>query len=179
MVSRRNFFGNFGLTFVGSLLGLSATAGSKEEQKQMSAKKGRALAENTIEKDYDKSNTRDVYLPEGKWIDYDNGKVYKGPTTLKDFPIPVDKTPLLVGGSGFVVEKREGKLYGRIYPVDFEGKTVFYDKDAQTKSEIRIENFKDKEPVIQDQTAGKNVPVRLNGYAWQFEFIPGHDYLIK
>src|SRR5699024_1702867 len=53
MVSRRNFFGNFGLTFVGSLLGLSATAGSKEEQKQMSAKKGRALAENTIEKDYD------------------------------------------------------------------------------------------------------------------------------
>jgi len=129
--------------------------------------------------DYAESNTRDVYLPEGKWIDYDNGKVYNGPTTLKNFPIPVDKTPLLVGGSGFVVEKKEGKLYGRIYPVGFEGNTVFYDKDGQTKSEIGIENFKDKKPVVQDQTAGKNVPVRLNDYAWQFEFIPGHDYLIK
>jgi len=36
------------------------------------------------------------YLPEGKWIDYDNGKEYMGPMLLKDFEIPVEKTPLFV-----------------------------------------------------------------------------------
>lgn len=129
--------------------------------------------------DYATSNTRDIYLPEGKWIDYDNGRVYQGPTTLKNFIIPVDKTPLFVGGTGFVVEKINEKLYGRIYPVGFEGETVFYDKDGKTKSVITIKNFKDKTPSVQDQTTGKNIPVRLNKFAWQFEFIPGHHYLIQ
>lgn len=53
MISRRNFFGNFGLTFIGSLLGFSAKADNKEVQQQMPAKKGVLLAENTIEKNYD------------------------------------------------------------------------------------------------------------------------------
>lgn len=52
MVSRRSFFGNFGLSFVGSLLGISAKADNLEE-KQMPAKKGIVLAENTLEKSYD------------------------------------------------------------------------------------------------------------------------------
>jgi alpha-glucosidase (family GH31 glycosyl hydrolase) len=129
--------------------------------------------------DYAESNTRNIYLPEGKWIDYDNGKVYQGPVTLKDFIIPVDKTPLFVGGTGFVVEQIGGKLYGRVYPVGFEGETVFYGKDGQTASHITIKEFKDKSPVISDAATRKKIPATYKRSAWEFEFVPGHNYLIQ
>ncbi|KAI9291991.1 hypothetical protein K502DRAFT_296062 [Neoconidiobolus thromboides FSU 785] len=37
-----------------------------------------------------------IYLPEGKWIDYWNGKVYTGPTTLNGYNAPLDTLPLFV-----------------------------------------------------------------------------------
>lgn len=129
--------------------------------------------------DYNQSNTRDVYLPEGKWIDYDNGKLYQGPSLLKDFSIPVDKTPLLVGGTGFVVEKMNDKLMGRIYPVGFSGETVFYDKDGKTKSVISIPGAFDKVTTIKDETTGKKVKVRYNRFAYEFELVPGHNYKVE
>lgn len=129
--------------------------------------------------DYDKSDTRDVYLPTGKWIDYDNGEVYEGPVMLKDFSMPVDKTPLLVGGTGFVVEQENGKLYARIYPVGFMGETVFYDKDGKTKSHISFQKAVDKKPVIVDKTIGHKVKVSNNRFAYEFAFIPGHDYVVR
>jgi alpha-glucosidase (family GH31 glycosyl hydrolase) len=129
--------------------------------------------------DYSQSNTRDVYLPAGKWIDYDNGKVYQGPLLLKDFSIPVDKTPLLVGGTGFVVEKVNGKLMGRIYPVGFSGETVFYDEDGKTKSIISIEGTFDKVSTVKDETTGKKVKAQYKRFAYEFELIPGHNYSVK
>ncbi len=129
--------------------------------------------------DYEASNSRNVYLPEGKWIDYDNGKSYQGPVMLKDFPIPVDKTPLFVGGSGFIVEKIKGKLYGQIYPVGYKGKTVFYNKDGKTKSTIIINGYGKGEPLVTDQSTGKSVPVTFRRHAWTFQLVPGHDYSIK
>ena len=54
MVSRRKFFGNFGLTFLGGLLGLPASAGTRTGRTaHMAAAKGRQLAEHTLEKSYD------------------------------------------------------------------------------------------------------------------------------
>jgi len=50
-------------------------------------------------------------------VDFDTGKLYQGSQTLKDFELPVDKTPLFVGGSGVTVEEREGKLLICVYPV--------------------------------------------------------------
>ena len=35
--------------------------------------------------DYATAATRDVYLPRGRWIDYDTGVVHEGPTTLSAF----------------------------------------------------------------------------------------------
>ena len=129
--------------------------------------------------DYNQSNTRNIYLPAGKWIDYDNGNVYQGPSLVQNFNIPVDKTPLLVGGTGFVVEKIDGKLYGRIYPVEFKGETVFYDKDAKTKSLLFIEGPFDKVTTIKDETTGKQVPMEYKRFAFQFRFTPGHNYIVK
>lgn len=37
---------------------------------------------------------RDIYLPQGKWQDHWNGKTYMGPTTLKNYPTPLDVLPI-------------------------------------------------------------------------------------
>lgn len=129
--------------------------------------------------DYATATSRDVYLPEGTWIDYDNGKVYQGPRMLKDFPLPVDKTPLFVGGTGLVVEEESGKLYGRVYPVGFQGETVFYAADGKTRSTLHIRLEQAGKCVVRDLTDNKLVKATYSRHAWQFELVPGHDYSIQ
>src|SRR5699024_1842454 len=41
--------------------------------------------------DYATANSRDVYLPEGTWMEYDSGKMYEGPTTLENIPFRLRK----------------------------------------------------------------------------------------
>lgn len=129
--------------------------------------------------DYATAHTRDVYLPAGTWIDYDNGKAYQGPRMLKNFPLPVDKTPLFVGGTGFVVEQEAGKLLGRLYATGFRGETTFYGKDGQTRSRISISYSGAGQPVVRDQTTGQTLPVSRARHAWTFVFTPGHDYQVR
>ena len=129
--------------------------------------------------DYDESATRDIYLPKGKWIDYDSGRVYEGQTLLRNFNMPVDKTPLFVGGTGLVIEKIDGKLIGRIYPVGFKGKTEFYDQDGKNKSDFLIKIRNDKSPAITDTSTGKKVRLQYRRHAHEFAFIPGHNYKIE
>ncbi len=129
--------------------------------------------------DYSENTTRDIYLPAGKWVDYDSGKVYEGQTLLKNFTIPVDKTPLFVGGTGLVIEKIDGKLMGRIYPIGFKGETVFYSEDGKTKSDFSINIRNDKLPVIIDTSTGKRIKSAYKRYAYEFEFVPGRHYKIE
>lgn len=129
--------------------------------------------------DYATANTRDVYLPGGLWVDYDNGKVYRGPVLLRDFQLPVEKTPLFVGGTGFVVEQQDGKLFGRVYPVGFSGQTVFYDQDGKTRSIIVIRGVAQGKCRVRDLTTKRTVQAVYSRFAWQFAFQPGHDYLIE
>jgi len=129
--------------------------------------------------DYEIANNRDVYLPEGKWVDYDTGEEYIGPKMLQNFEIPVEKTPLFVGGTGIVVEEIEGELKGRIYPVSDNTHTVFYGKDGESKSMISIENPDWNDLEIIDTTTGHKVVWEKSRFAFQFGLEEGHDYLIK
>lgn len=129
--------------------------------------------------DYATANNRDIYLPAGKWIDYDNGKVYQGNTMLKNFAISFNKTPLFVGGTGFVVEKAAGKLMGRIYPVGFEGETQFYGQDGKTRSTISIKTQNNKVGTITDNSTGKKIKAQYSRFAYEFPFVPGHNYTVR
>ncbi len=129
--------------------------------------------------DYDTATHRTIYLPAGSWMDYDNGRLYKGPLLLDKFYMPVEKTPLFVGGSGFVPEEVNGKLMGRIYPVGFAGTTSFRDNKAGVGSTIRFLNGQWKEPIVKDLTTGKTIRTKLVRHAFEFEFIPGHNYEIR
>ncbi len=127
--------------------------------------------------DYLKARTRDVYIPEGTWIDYDNGKVYYGPQLLKDFEIPIEKTPLFVGGTGFVVELKNNQLKARVYPTGFKGKTFFYDKNKE-ESVISIDIKKTKNLKVKDLTTGEIIKGEEIAFAFEFDFVPGHNYEI-
>ncbi|MGN6603359.1 MAG: TIM-barrel domain-containing protein [Ginsengibacter sp.] len=129
--------------------------------------------------DYNESETRNIYLPPGKWIDYDNGTVYQGPSLINNFKMPVDKTPLLVGGTGFVVETIDGQLKGRIYPVGYNSETVFYDKDEKMKSLIYIHGPFNKVSTITDESTTEKVRFQYKRFAYEFELIPGHNYSVK
>ena len=129
--------------------------------------------------DYETAQTRNVYLPKGKWIDYDNGKEYNGPLLLKDFEIPVEKIPLFVGGTGIVIEEVENELKARIYPVANKTKTIFYGKDGTTQSVISIENPNWKDLKIIDLTTNSKISWEKKRFAFQFNFIEGHNYRIN
>lgn len=39
--------------------------------------------------DHTTATSRDVYLPEGRWIQYDTGEVFEGPLLLEDWESPL------------------------------------------------------------------------------------------
>ena len=129
--------------------------------------------------DYNTATSRDIYLPEGKWIDYDTGEAYQGPKTLENFDIPLDKAPLFVGGTGIVIEEVEGQLKARIYPISQNAETIFYGKDGETKSTIKIDNPNWNANKIIDETTNKEVSYKEIRHALEFDFIAGHNYLIN
>lgn len=129
--------------------------------------------------DYETAQTRNVYLPEGIWIDYDTGEEYNGPLLLKNFEIPVEKTPIFVGGTGIVIEEIEGELKGRIYPVSNKIQTVFYGKDGEAQSVISVENPDWEDLEIIDLTTDSKIAWEKKRFAFQFNFIEGHDYSIN
>lgn len=42
------------------------------------------------------ATSRDVYLPKGEWKDGNDGTVYTGPTTLFDYPAPIEILPYFI-----------------------------------------------------------------------------------
>ena len=129
--------------------------------------------------DYDTATGRDVYLPEGTWIEYDSGKVHKGPATLANYPLPIGKTALFVGGSGIVVEEIDGQLKGRLYPVTDYAEMIFYDKDGETQSTITVANPDWENPTVVNQSTGEQVIGSWNRHAYEFIFTPGNNYTVK
>ena len=40
--------------------------------------------------------SRDIYLPQGTWVDFWNGDILKGGQTIVDYPAPIDKLPVFI-----------------------------------------------------------------------------------
>lgn len=139
--------------------------------------------------DYATATTRDVYLPRGKWMEWDSGKVHQGPVTLKDYPLPVEKTPLFVGGSGIVITQEravdrsaETGMFAHIYRIAPKGaELVFTWPDGRSASTIqRGEGEWDaRELWIEDITEGTRVSVERDEHKITFAIALGHDYILK
>jgi alpha-glucosidase (family GH31 glycosyl hydrolase) len=129
--------------------------------------------------DYEAARSRDIYLPPGKWMDYDDGTVYEGGQMLESFPIPLNKAPLFVGGTGFVVEREGDQLYGRLYPINPESASTFWHTDGSTKSEIDIQVKNWDNLQVVDAASGEVQPVAMVRHAYQFKLEPGRNYRIR
>mgnify|MGYP001823392572 CR=1 FL=1 len=125
--------------------------------------------------DYATATSRDVYLPEGRWIDYDTGRRYEGPQTLDDFPLPIGKTPLFVGGKGIVIEEEFGRLLAKVYPVQNETGFLFRDEDGKASHiTVKVDSW-EKDPV-QVRSGGTVLPTESRRGAIVFPIEPGRDY---
>ncbi len=134
------------------------------------------------------ADSRDVYLPEGEWMDIETGQRYTGPVTLEDHEIPVGKIPAFVGGTGILVRDADPdpaadreELVADVYPVAEPGATYeFVGSDGTTRSTITasaVPGAADDLRVV-DRTAGADVPFTTDAVtgAVSFEIVPGHDY---
>ncbi len=131
--------------------------------------------------DYWKTETRDVYLPAGKWLDFDTGEMHQGPKLLKGFALPCGKKPLFIGGQGVLVlrDLKTGQLDAKVYPVAAAGSTYrFTHRDGTTRSLITTEVADWKNVTVTDLTSGEKVAAGREAKtgAVKFPFIPGHNY---
>jgi alpha-glucosidase (family GH31 glycosyl hydrolase) len=124
--------------------------------------------------DYETAASRDIYLPRGTWIDYDAGASYDGPRMLKSFPMPVDKTPLFIGGTGIVIEKRGAELVARIYPMNRAGETIFFHPGGEV-SKIRVAAAHGS--VTTD--SGAHPAIALQRGVLEFAILPGENYDVR
>jgi alpha-glucosidase (family GH31 glycosyl hydrolase) len=129
--------------------------------------------------DYATATTRNIYLPRGQWMDYDSGKIYQGPTTLKSFEMPPEKTPLFVGGSGVVLEEVDGHTVARAYPIASNSQAQFYIDGIATPSTVKV-NVRDwKNPRVIDITTKRPAKGAWVRYAYQFVLEKGHSYRLE
>ena len=82
----------------------------------------------------------DIYLPEGVWFDYWDGRVVPGPYTIDNYPITLEKLPIFVRGGAIIpmypemlysTQKPKDVLTFDVYPY---GKSSFemYEDDGNT-----------------------------------------------
>jgi alpha-glucosidase (family GH31 glycosyl hydrolase) len=133
--------------------------------------------------DYRTAESRDVYLPAGRWMDYDTGEILEGPRTLKNFKLPPGKTPLFVGGKGVVVERdlEQNRLMAVVYPVAPKNSTYqFIHPDGASRTQITT-RFDGPQPSVLsviDLTTGDAVDLKRDPItkAVSFAIQSGHDY---
>jgi len=133
--------------------------------------------------DYDTADARDVYLPEGLWMDYESGEIFTGPMTLEKRPIPLDAMPLFIGRTALVVHEDEEKtLRATFYPQVADGSDYsFIDRNPEHRSEIRIEARQVSPESVQVVRAdGGEVASELvrDGRGLSFVLEPGENYRI-
>jgi alpha-glucosidase (family GH31 glycosyl hydrolase) len=131
--------------------------------------------------DYWQTDTRDVYLPAGKWMEYDTGEIHEGPKLLKSFALPCGKQPLFVGGKGVLVlrDLKIDALTAKVYPLATGGSTYrFTHRDGTTRTLITNANTGWTSVTVTDTITGQLVPTEREAKtgALKFPLTPGHNY---
>jgi len=131
--------------------------------------------------DYETANTRDIYLPAGEWMDFDTGLLLSGGQTLKNFAMPVDKTPLFVGGSGVTLEDRDGQLLLCVYPVATQASADITLPDGGQSIHIEVNGPPAGTPwaaiSVQDRE-GHAIKTQISKHAFTFTPKAGNSYRI-
>ncbi len=127
-----------------------------------------------------------IYLPEGRWMDYESGKIFEGPLSLDNYSMPVTKTPCFIGGKGIIVlrENEKSPLVAQVFPVSPAG-TVYKFHHAKGKASSTILNevtqWDSHKFTVINKESKKTIPHKINKQtgAITFTIAPGQNYLVK
>ena len=131
--------------------------------------------------DFETAQSRDVYLPAGKWIDIETGSVFHGPTTLEDYAMGYDRVPAFVGGKGVTVTGTADELRADVYPIQTGSRYDF--TDGEDTSRIRNDNtgWDTDSLTVEDSSTGRSVTFDVDPVtgALSFPITAGHDYRLS
>jgi alpha-glucosidase (family GH31 glycosyl hydrolase) len=129
--------------------------------------------------DFETAESRDVYLPKGAWMDYETGARFDGPQMLKGWQLPVEKTPLFVGGDGVLVEDDAGKIVARVYPLKGSSETEFSLRDGTATVVVNVNPGNWTAARVWDTNNGQQVPAAWVRHALQWNVAAGHRYEVR
>lgn len=123
---------------------------------------------------YKSSDIRDsIYLPEGNWIDYWDGKIYNGKSTIRNYQAPLDKLPLFIR-EGAIIPMYQPMMYDKqrsidtltldIYPsinssyklYEDDGDTQEYRKGRYATTTFNVNAFKTNTEMLTIQASAAN-----------------------
>ncbi len=160
---------------------------SREQQRYQWMLGPSMLATPLFGNDFETASSRDIYLPEGVWIDYESGQRFEGPTVLEDFPMPEERIPVFIGGKGVIVRKSQTEsntIEALVFPISTGYSEYTYTYiDGETRSNI-VNNNTGWNPdtlVINESGNDNPVPFRHDARTGAFAFTlePGRDYEIS
>lgn len=127
--------------------------------------------------------TAEVRLPPGRWLDPLTGQTYQGPGVIPRWPLPLGKVPVLVGGTGIVVERElaSGRLLAKVYPVAPPGALLsFTHPDGTSRSQIGndVTRWDPRALTVIEKASGARVEATIEPLtgAVVFPIAPGSDY---
>jgi alpha-D-xyloside xylohydrolase len=132
--------------------------------------------------DYATSETRDVYLPGGQWMDFDTGRIYAGRQTLKGFALPAGKTPLFLGGSGVILEEIDGVVRAVVYPVATNASATMTLPESMQALTVDVRGLpvgKKWRGIRVVEGNNKSVPVVVQGFGFSFVPKAGETYKVQ
>lgn len=115
-----------------------------------------------------------IYLPEGEWIDYFTGEVYKGGCILNEFKAPIWKLPLFIKAGAIIPMTYPNNNVGeidkhvRIFEIYPSATTSFtlYDDDGVTNHYLKGAYATTR---IEQQTEGNKVKIRVHQTKGNFD----------
>ncbi len=128
------------------------------------------------------ATTRDIFIPEGNWMDLETGKVFNGPKIVKNRKIPAATIPAYVGGKGMLLFREGATINASVFPVSRTGTSeTFYFPDGVSQCTItnHIDDWDAKIRVLEGDDREQEYMIDPVTYAVSFPVLPGEKYTLE
>ena len=119
----------------------------------------------------------DIYLPEGRWIDYWDGRIIDGPSVIDAYPITLDKLPIMIR-AGAIIPMYPEMLYNNqrakdpltfdIYPYG-DSEFHLYEDDGITRKYQTGEYARQTIRVMAPKGKAGDITISLGGSQGEFD----------
>ena len=139
------------------------------------------LAAPVFGNDYATAQHRNLYLPEGKWMDWESGDILDGNKTYSDYNFPDEKPPLFIGGQDCIVLREDDRLLLYYFPLNFKGEDYeFIFPDGDSKTQVKTPSkAAESYSLLMDGIKQKGLTWDQERKGYYFEIEQGKTYQIQ